>query len=199
MSVRPLLPEPHRAALLGAMQTAVPRCYGQVATIAGAGDAAAPRVRTITLHHVEELDAIAFSTSTCSAKWAELRARPRLAGVFFDLQRFVQYRWEGGVELAEASSPEYGELLRRMWRRVSPGVRWFTWDDYCRNVLRGAVDFDVDESCPIEGLVVCRPEKWDVLEFDVEDYGRSRRTVITWTGAAWQGVAAPLQRALEPF
>jgi hypothetical protein len=197
MSARPLLAEPYRSALLAAMQTAVPRCYAQVATVAGAGDAATPRVRTITLHHVDELDALAFSTSTSSAKWAELRARPRLAGVFFDLQRFVQYRWEGPVELAEASAPERGELLRRMWRRVSPGVRWFTWDDYCRNVLRAAPAFDVDEPCPIEGLVVCRPERWDVLEFDVEDYGRSRRTVLTWAGTAWHGVAAPLQRAAD--
>jgi hypothetical protein len=195
---RELLPEPHRASLLRSMREATPRCYAQVATVEHRAYRVVPQLRTITLHHVEELDVLAFSTSKLSAKWSQLRASPRLAGVFFDARRYLQFRWEGPVELADVATPAHADLLRRMWLRLGPGVRSFTWEDYCRSVLGVAPSFDPAEPCPIEGLVLCRPDAWDILRFDVGDYGCSDRVVLTWSGSAWSQVDAPPQRRAEP-
>jgi hypothetical protein len=185
---RVLLPEPHRASFLRSMREATPLCYAQVATVEHRAYRATPQVRTVTLHHVEELDVLAFSTSKLSAKWSQLRASPRLAGVFFDARRHLQFRWEGPAELADVATPAHSDLLRRMWLRLSPGARAVTWGEYCRSVLGVAPSFDPAEPCPIEGLVLCRPDAWDLLRFDVEDESRSERVALTWSGSAWRQV-----------
>src|SRR3989338_2296246 len=104
--------------------------YGQVATV---DTKKMPRVRTVHIHYRKEFDALAFSAHTGSSKWKELQAHPFVSGCYFDLFRFIQFRWESKVQLLSGDSLFQGQpqeeavperdCLQAMWKLMREEVR----------------------------------------------------------------------------
>jgi hypothetical protein len=153
--------------------------YGQVATADASGRAHA---RTVHLRWIPEKDTLGFSVHVNSWKWKHMRRTGRVAGVFFDARRLVQWRFEGPAQLLDAGCRE-DALLDRMWRLMRPDVRATYWREFLGK--RGAVD--PVPRAPTLGVVVCRPVVWDIFKLHSKDYGKARRTVYRLRDGAWIG------------
>jgi hypothetical protein len=153
--------------------------YAQVATATPAG---APRVRTVHVRYVTEYDTVGFSTNVFSPKWAELARNPRISGCWFDTKRRIQIRWEGSVRLVpwERASDAERRVLERLWLLIRPTVREEYWREF------GQPDPSAELPCPTHGVVLCRPDLWDLYELVSDDYRTHRRTIHRLGGNVWR-------------
>jgi hypothetical protein len=191
-----LVPAPHRGAVLDFLRNRARPPFGQAATVELRGRRAVPQVRTVLFYYVEELDCIAFCTGTKTKKWAQLKKNPALSGCFYDAERTTQYRWECRAETAEASSPRHGLLVARLWRTMSADLRRCIWEDHNRSV-KAAGPIDIEVPCPSEGVVICRPDRWDIFRLEFADFKTSVRTVSTRSGNRWTSRSAPIHQTAQ--
>lgn len=176
----PFAPSQVAPVLIEALQDRAYPSYGQAATVDGRGRA---QVRTVHLRWLPERSTLGFNAHMSSPKWGQLRREGRLSGVYHDQHRLVQFRWEGPVELVEASSEDATDraMLDRTWALIRPEVRLAYWRDWGR-----AARPDLALRAPNLGLAVCRPKLWDVFVLHATDYNKGRRTLYELKGNVWR-------------
>ena len=158
--------------------------YGQVATLS---ENRMPRVRTVHIHYRKEFDALAFSAHTASSKWKELEKNPYLSGCFFDMVRFVQFRWESQVELISKKNKEHENFLLSMWKLMREEVRQAYWLDSDKLLGTDKVDtqYDLNKRALGHGVVVCRPLSWTLYKINPECYSQGQSTRYELKNNTW--------------
>lgn len=157
--------------------------YAQVATV---DSNSAPHVRTVHVHFLPKLNVLAFNTHVGSSKWTHLKKNPLLSGCYVDLVRQVQFRWESQVELVEDSA-QYPNLLEELWLRMRIDVRKAYWMDY-KNLPLAQMppqDIDLNTRSPNQGVVLCKPYRWNIYEIHEENYCKGVVTLHEFKNDQW--------------
>ena len=168
--------------------------YGQVATLS---ENRRPHVRTVHIHYRKEFDALAFSAHTASSKWKELEKNPYLSGCFFDMVRFVQFRWESQVQLLSGDSLFQGQplleavperdCLQAMWKLMREEVRQAYWLDSDKLLGTDKVDtqYDLNKRALGHGVVVCHPSSWTLYKMNPQVYSKGQCTRYELKNDTW--------------
>lgn len=174
----PFAPESLQKIIIESLTDPDHPAYGQVATVDPSGK---PQVRTVHLRYLTDLEVFAFGTNQRSPKWAQLQQSQCLAGCYFDEYRQVQFRWESAVELVVPKGN--GQLLaKRIWSLMRPHIRADYWAD-CKNMSPDVAR--IDECCPTLGVVVCKPQLWDIYEVMPDDPSQARRSLHRLEKQQW--------------
>ena len=158
--------------------------YGQVATLS---ENRRPHVRTVHIHYRKEFDALAFSAHTASSKWKELEKNPYLSGCFFDMVRFVQFRWESQVELISKKNKEHENFLLSMWKLMREEVRQAYWLDSDKLLGTDKIDtkYDLNKRALGHGVVVCHPSSWTLYKMNPQVYSKGQCTRYELKNDTW--------------
>src|SRR3989338_8514821 len=158
--------------------------YGQVATLS---ENRRPRVRTVHIHYRKEFDALAFSAHTASSKWKELEKNPYLSGCFFDMVRFVQFRWESQVELISKKNKEHENFILSMWKLMREEVRQAYWLDSDKLLGTDKIDtkYDLNKRALGHGVVECQQSSWNLYKMNPQVYSKGQCTRYELNNDTW--------------
>ncbi|HBQ21784.1 MAG: hypothetical protein A2Z91_04750 [Deltaproteobacteria bacterium GWA2_38_16] len=142
-----------------------------------------PQLRTVHVHYIAELKALAINTHTKSAKWQHLKKNPILSGCYLDEFRQIQFRWESKTTLIHKNHP----LLQEIWLKMRAEVRTAYWLDYKKLPMDTKLPDTINVSGrpPTHGVIICTPYLWNVYELNEGNYLKGVSTLHTLKGKTW--------------
>ena len=159
------------------------RSFCQIATVAKQGNSYLPKMRTVLMYYENDQEALRFSCSTQTHKWSELKAIPKVSGIYFDREATTQYRFEANATFIDKNSLDEKCFHEQTWCALRPDLRHVLWQEY----LAGKnANYNIDEIFPHHGNVILQPYYWDIFKLDTVDFTESNRVQMVLEHGNWK-------------
>ena len=159
------------------------RSFCQISTVAKQADSYLPKMRTVLMYDEPERDALRFTCSTQTHKWSELKAIPKVSGIYFDAETTTQYRFEANAILIDKNSADEKAFHEQTWYALRHDLRQVLWQEYLADEN---ADYNIDEIFPYHGNVVLQPYYWDIFKLDTLDFAQSNRVQMVLENGSWK-------------
>jgi hypothetical protein len=159
------------------------RSFCQIATVAKQGDSYLPKMRTVLMYYEQEREALRFTCSTQTHKWSELKAIPKVSGIYFDSETTTQYRFEANAILIDKNSADEKAFHEQTWHALRSDLRHVLWQEYLADE---SVNYNIDDIFPYYGNVILKPYYWDIFKLDTVDFAQSNRVQMVLENDSWK-------------
>ena len=166
-----------------AFKFAEKRSFCQIATVAKQGNQHLPKMRTVLMYHEKEYKVLRFTCSTQTHKWSELKAIPKVTGIYFDRETTTQYRFEANATLIDKDSLDEKTFHEQTWYTLRPDLRHVLWQEYLADKN---ASYNIDEIFPHHGNVILQPYYWDIFKLDTIDFAESNRVQMVLEQGNWK-------------
>ncbi|PIQ42402.1 MAG: hypothetical protein COV52_05095 [Gammaproteobacteria bacterium CG11_big_fil_rev_8_21_14_0_20_46_22] len=178
-----VIDEKYLQSLKSAFNFAEKKSFCQIATVEKTIDGCLPKSRTVLLYLLEERNAFRLTCSTQTHKWMELKATPKVTGLYLDTETYTQYRFEADATLIDNTTEDEKALYESSWAAIRPDLRHVLWQEYLDDPN---ASYNIDEIFPHHGTVLLKPYYWDIFKLGLEDFADSRRTQMVLKSAQWE-------------